>query len=46
METTEPEHRIASPGSKVEGTVLYLWNGPEESPVVRLRPIDLAGLGK
>ena len=41
METTTPEYRMAYPGSKVEGTVLYLWYGPEESPVVRLRPIDL-----
>ena len=41
LETAEPEHRMAYPGSKAEGTVLYLWYGPEESPIVRLQPIDL-----
>lgn len=43
LETAEPEHRMAMPGGKVEGTVLYLWYGPEENPTVRLRPIELAG---
>ena len=41
METAEPEHRMGLPGSKVEGTVLYLWYGPEENPTLRLRPIEL-----
>lgn len=43
METTEPEHRMAYPGSKVEDTVLYIWYGPEENPTLRLRPIELTG---
>ena len=31
------------PVSKVEGTVLYLWYGPEENPTLRLHPIELTG---
>ena len=34
MAATEPEHRMATPGGKVEGTVLHLWCGDEESPAL------------
>lgn len=45
MAATEPEHRMAMPGGKVEGTALHLWYGDEGSPVVRLGPIELGVSG-
>ena len=41
MAATEPEHRMAMPGGKVEGTMLRLWYGDAANPVVSLRVIDL-----
>jgi hypothetical protein len=41
MAASEPEHRMAMPGGKIEGTVLRLWYGDAASPVVSLGEIDL-----
>jgi hypothetical protein len=43
LAATEPEHRMAMPGGRIEGAVLYLWYGQEISPIVSLDSIDLGG---
>ena len=43
LATTTPDHRMAMPGGKLQGTSLLLWYGDEGRPVVSLDPIELGG---
>ena len=37
------KHQMAMPGAKVVDGVLEMWYGNEETPVIRLEPIELRG---
>jgi hypothetical protein len=43
MARDEPEHQMAMPGARLDGSTLHMWYGDEQAPTVRLRSLDLEG---